>query len=317
MKGGGLKRIGFLIIGFAIATSVYADVIYDDQAFESGASWNAYSIHGGYGYETADDFETTADWTLEMVTFWVIYYGTFDVRVDIFDDSGAGPGTNLFQDEVPSGEITWTLVEDLVYTIYEVEVPISGFDIVAGTRYWLGLQRTSGSNAVWLVMPNEPEWWENCHFYDGGWFDSYDYFGEASACEFELHGTLTDHDDPDITQTYPHDSDFPSGVPVDTDVTFHVTDDVSGCDTDETTCTVEENGSPLPGDLTFDDSDPLDVAFTWEPDEYYTEGTSIDVEVVTYDLAGNGPVTEEWSFTTGYVNIMPKSLGGIKAGFAE
>ena len=69
--------------------------------------------------------------------------------------------------------------------------------------------------------------------------------------------------------------------------------------------------------MTFDDGDPLDVAFTWEPDGYYTEGVSIDVEVVTYDLAGNGPVPEGWSFTTGYVNIMPKSLGGIKAGFAE
>jgi hypothetical protein len=40
------------------------------------------------------------------------------------------------------------------------------------------------------------------------------------------------------------------------------------------------------------------------------------VEVVTYDLAGNGPVTEEWTFTTGYVNILPASLGVIKGGFS-
>jgi hypothetical protein len=71
------------------------------------------------------------------------------------------------------------------------------------------------------------------------------------------------------------------------------------------------------GDLTFDDSDPLDVAFEWEPDDDYTEGVSIDVEIVTYDLAGNGPVTEEWSFTTGYLNIAPASLGVIKVGFIE
>jgi hypothetical protein len=134
---------------------------------------------------------------------------------------------------------------------------------------------------------------------------------------FELHGTLTDHEDPEIAQTYPHDADFPSGVPVGTNVTFHVTDNLYGCDTDETTCTVEENSEPLFGELTFDDGDPLDVAFTWEPDDHYAEGTDVDVTVETYDLAGNGPVTEEWTFTTGYVNVAPASLGVIKAGFAE
>jgi hypothetical protein len=187
-----MERLGLLITALSLATAVCADVIYDDQTYNPYVTWNAYSIHGGNGYETADDFETTADWTLEMVRFWVIYSGIYDVRVDIFNDSGAGPGTPLFHEEVPSGEITWTLVDDPGYTIYKVKVPISGFDIDAGTRYWLGLQRTSGSNAFWLVMPNEPDWWENCYFYDGAWYDSADYFGEASACEFELHGTPAD-----------------------------------------------------------------------------------------------------------------------------
>jgi len=187
-----MKKLGLLTIVVSVATAVYADVIYDDQTYNPYVTWNAYSIHGGYGYETADDFETAADWTLEMVRFWVIYSGTYNIRVDIFDDSGAGPGSPLFQEEVPSEEITWTLVDDPGYTIYKVEVPISGFGLVAGTRYWLGLQRIKGSNAFWLVMPNEPDWWENCYFYDGGWYDSYDYYGEASACEFELHGTPAD-----------------------------------------------------------------------------------------------------------------------------
>jgi hypothetical protein len=312
-----MERLGLLIIAVSVATAVYADVIYDEQSYY-GNDWSTgFSIWGDEGWETADDFETTADCTLEMVRFWVLYYGQQNIRVDIFDDSGAGPGSILFQEEISSAEMTWTLIDGLYY-IYEVDVPISDFNIVPDTRYWLGLQTTSGDNLWWVVMPNEPEWWENCYFYyEGMWYDSEDFFSEASACMFELHGTLNDYEDPDITQTHPHDSDFPSGVPVDTDATFHVTDDVSGCDTDETTCTVEENGDPLPGDLTFDDADPLDVAFTWEPNDDYTEGVSIDVEVVTYDLAGNGPVTEEWSFTTGYVNIAPMSLGVIKAGFAE
>ncbi len=166
-------------------------------------------------------------------------------------------------------------------------------------------------------MPNNPYyWWENCYFYNGSaWYDSADYFGEASACEFELHGTRVEYIDPEITETFPHDSDFPSGVPVDTDVTFNVTDDSSGCDTHETTCTVVESGSSISGSLSWDDSDPLDVAFTWEPDSDFPEGTDIDVDIVTYDNAGNGPVTESWTFTTGYTNIESVSLGRIKSTF--
>ena len=299
--------------------SGHRDVIYDDQTLDLDAWWNAYSIYGANGYEPADDFETTADSTLEMVRFWVMQGNGFDIRVDIFDDSGAGPGSVLYQEEVPGSDITWTIAyQDFYDTIWEADIPISGFDIVAGTRYWLGLQSTSGGNKFWCVMLNEPEWWSNCYFYYyGTWYDSEDFFSEASACMFELHGTLTDHEEPVITQTYPHDSDFPSGVPVDTNVTFHVTDDLSGCDTDETTCSVEESGGAVPGDLAFDDSDPLDVAFTWEPEDHYAEGADVDVTVETYDLAGNGPVTESWSFTTGYTNVAPASLGVIKAGFIE
>jgi hypothetical protein len=311
-----MERLSLTIILIILVTSVYADVIYDDQNYYDHTWWNAYSIYGAYGYETADDFETTADWTVEMVRFWLLWGSHYNIRVDIFDDSGTGPGTILFQEDVSSTEMTWTDMEDPFYAIWEVDIPISGFDIAAGSRYWLGLQTTSGgSNCGWLVMPNEPDWWENCYFYNGSdWHNSYDYYYEASACMFELHGTL-ESEDPEVTETHPHDSDFPSGVPVNTDITFHVTDDLSGCDTDETTCTVEESGGPLSGALTFDDSDPLDVSFTWDPDDDYAEGASINVEVVTYDLAGNGPVTEEWTFTTGYVNILPASLGVIKAGY--
>jgi hypothetical protein len=145
-------------------------------------------------------------------------------------------------------------------------------------------------------MPNQPEWWKNCHVrywtgFEYYWADSLYYYGTASACEFELHGIPPDDVEPEVTEMYPHDSDFPSGVPIDTNVTFHVTDDSSGCDVEETTISVERGGEQLLGILTWDDSDPLDVAFEWEPDDHYAEGTDVDVTVETYDLAGNGPVT--------------------------
>jgi hypothetical protein len=319
VKGGGLKTIGFLIIGFTIATSVYADVIYGAQTYDYDETVNGFSIYGAEGYETADDFETTQDWTLEMVRFWVFYTVEQDIRVDIFSNSGGQPAGDppgdLYNEEVAYSYITWTDTGDSMYgyPIYKVDVPLTGFIIDASTRYWLGLQSLTGGYSSWLQLDRQGCWYDTLIYHNGDWYDP----SGHHASEFELHGTPKDYEEPDVTQTHPHDSDYPSGVPIGTNVTFHVIDDVSGCDTDETTCTVEDSGSAVPGALTFDDSDPLDVAFTWEPDDDYTEGASIDVEVVTYDLAGNGPVTEDWTFTTGYVNIVPKSLGVIKARFAE
>ena len=87
-----MERLGLLIIAVSSAAAVYADVIYDDQNYYDHTWWNAYSIYGAYGYETADDFKTTVDCTLEMVRFWFLWGDYQDIRVDIFEDSGAGPG---------------------------------------------------------------------------------------------------------------------------------------------------------------------------------------------------------------------------------
>jgi hypothetical protein len=262
------------------------------------------------------------DWTLEVSRVWISSNdGPDDIIVTIFGDSGDGPdeGNVLFTDTVLGSDQTWTDTGDVAhdYTIWEVDIPISGFDVVPGTRYWLCLQYLGG-RAYWQTTYQDPAWWDVLYtYYSGIWHSSYDFIGLDLACFFELHGVQIEYIDPEITETAPHDSDFPCGVPVDTNVTFHVTDDLSGCDTGETTVDVEYDGNPLSGMLTWDDSDPMDVAFEWEPDVYYPDLAEIHVAVETYDLAGNGPVTEEWSFTTGYANITPSSLGVIKAKFAE
>jgi hypothetical protein len=295
-------------------------VIYDDQTYYTSLLTAGFVITAPS--KVADDFEVDGDWTLEMIRVWLL--GAYcDTLVEVFGDSGAGPDDAdlLFSETVDEADQTWTFTGDswVGYPIVEVDVPISGFVIGPGARYWLSLQaENDGVTRGWAGMYHNPEYWDMCYGYYGGtWIASYYLYGLAYDCFFELHGTPVEYNDPEITETFPHDSDFPSGVPVNTDVTFHVTDDISGCDTGETTCDVEEGGAAVPGTLDWDDADPLDVAFTWTPDAYYPEGASIDVEVVTYDLAGNGPVTEDWSFTTGYVNIAPESLGVIKARFAR
>jgi len=317
-----MKSLIIVVTTVSLATVVYADVIYDDQTYIYSSLTSGFSIYPPH--KVADDFEVDADWTLDINRVWLLTNdGSADMLVEILGDGGSGPdeGDVLFSETIDEADHTWTFTGDTIYgyPVYEVDLPISGLVIGPETRYWLSLQsEDDGYYRRWAVLYHEPEYWDMCYaYYEGGWYSSLYLYGYDADCFFELHGTPVEYIDPEITETYPHDSDFTSGVPVDMDVTFHVTDDVSGCDTDETTCTVEETGDPIPGDLTFDDSDPLDVAFTWEREEDYTEGASIDVEVVTYDLAGNGPVTEEWNFTTGYVNITPKSLGVIKAGFAE
>jgi hypothetical protein len=315
---------GSTSVTYVPAPSKGREVIYDDQTWDEYYCTNGLSIYGEEGYESVDDFVPEDDITVNEVVIWITAQGV-DLRCDIYEGSSSGPGddppADFFNEEVPSGDITWEDLGGWWPPVVKATVPITDVNLTAGETYWLGFQNTTGGNTFWWAFDygemGGPYWEQTYFWYVDYWTVGEDLFGSPYEHFYELHGTLTDNEDPEITETYPHDSDFPSGVPVGTNVTFHVTDNLYGCDTGETTCTVEENGDPVLGELTFDDSDPLDVAFAWEADDDYTEGASIDVAIVTYDLAGNGPVTEEWTFTTGYVNITPKSLGVIKAGFIK
>jgi hypothetical protein len=190
-----MRGIIIFIIGISAISAAFPDVIYDEQTYNYEDIWDAISIYGELDYETADDFETTENWTLELVKVWLHLFGgpySTNIRVDVFEDTGNGPGKALFGEEVPADDIMWTDTGDTWDPpTYEVDIPITGFDIAAGTRYWVGLQTTGGSSQVyWLIMINEPDWWSNYYFYDGStWNDSEDYFGYAGACCFELHGS--------------------------------------------------------------------------------------------------------------------------------
>lgn len=136
----------------------------------------------------------------------------------------------------------------------------------------------------------------------------------------EYAGPAPDETVPEVTEMQPQDADYPEGVPIDTTVGFHVTDNYSGCDTDATECTLSGPGDEVVwGDVDIDDSDILDVEFEYTPEDELEEGETYTVEVTTYDNAGNGPAEASWDFTTGCTstNILPESVGGIKARFAR
>jgi hypothetical protein len=191
-----MRGIIIFIIGISAISAAFPDIIYDDQTYNYGDTNNGLSIWSEIGYEPADDFEADSYWTLETVRFWLFYSGEQNIRVDIFsnDDGepGAPPPGDLYFEEVPSGDIIWTDTGDVMFgwPIYEVDVPITGFDIIPDTRYWLGLLSITGDNSFWLTMPHNSDWWNSVRvFYEGTWIPDFFY---SSACEFELHGTPDD-----------------------------------------------------------------------------------------------------------------------------
>ena len=199
-----MKRVCIVIILAPLASVAYGDVIYDGQTYNYDETTGIRSISGADGIETADDFEVGGYWTLELVRVWFGYGGEqADIRVDIFsngpgDEPGTPPPGDLYYEEVPSGNMTWTDTGDTIAgnPIYQVDIPIEGFYIEPTTRYWLGLQIISGDNSGWLSMndTNPLAWWETINsYYSGSWHEWHGPFQtEFFGCEFELHGTPVD-----------------------------------------------------------------------------------------------------------------------------
>jgi hypothetical protein len=263
-----------------------------------------------------------------MVRVWIFHSGTTeDMLVEVFGDAGPIPDDDdlLYSETVSDGDYTWTATGDYLYgyAVYEVEIPIGGFDISPGTMYWLSLQHQGGGSNFWCATYPQPEWWDEWALYfQGAWmaggFCSYrDQF-------FELHGSIVppDEEDPTVTDMYPQDADYPSGVPP--------SENTSGChwqdgdpetnegiDVDASYFEVYDADMDLvTGMLDIDDSDLWDVVVDFEGDDPWEEGATYTVETETYDLAGNS-ANETWDFITGYVNVAPASLGVIKVGFIE
>jgi hypothetical protein len=133
-------------------------------------------------------------------------------------------------------------------------------------------------------------------------------------------GEPPDDADPYITDTYPVDDDWLSGIPpTENTAGCHWqdgdSDENSGIDTDESTFEVRDSeDNVVTGELTIDDSDEYDVIVDFEADDVWLESETYTVETTAYDNAGNS-ATETWDFTTGYAKVEERSFGAIKADF--
>jgi len=195
-----MKLIVVALIGVLVAFAAFADVIYDEQTYDYGNTGGGISIWYEL-WETADDFEVEGFWTLEMVRVWLFYSGEQDIRVDIFsngtdDKPACPPPGDLYYEEVPAESITWTDTGDSMYgyPIYQLDIPIDGFYIETGTRYWLGLQSITGEESWWLTFQSYATyWWAGaCWYYEDFWLNGEEGLWFRCDCMFELHGTPDD-----------------------------------------------------------------------------------------------------------------------------
>jgi hypothetical protein len=138
----------------------------------------------------------------------------------------------------------------------------------------------------------------------------------------------TDESPPRVTGQNPANGD--TGVPPETNITFHVTDDMSGVDTStiDFTCADSSLGGTslsvgaapnalIPGQLTIDDADLLDVICTFDPDTPLPKDTiTCTVAAGLADRDGNAtPQDVAWSFDVMGSEVRETSWGQIKAEF--
>jgi hypothetical protein len=287
-----------------------------------------------FNSRVADDFNVADDVVLTEIEWWGGYYngsGSFaSVNLEIYaDDDGpdGDPGAGaVWTVSVPYADCDETYVGSIGNgEMYKYHVILDGADqfaLTGGTTYWLciqpvmdyppqtGLTAQDQVNGSGVYFVSE-------YFGFPDWIQGWQVFLADYDIAFNLYGG-SDSLPPTITNAYPKDADYPCGVPSDSWIGFRVEDDASGCDVGSTTYGAVTGGLPVIWAAeNIDESDPLNVTFDLQTETPFFEGAEVNVSVETYDKAGNGPVNEDWTFHVGYTNIETKSVGYIKAGFAE
>jgi hypothetical protein len=237
---------------------------------------------------------------------WVLWYDVGGLNPpsgnpSSADETGEFDPVSDDPDEFPPTTYTYVdltgenlVIEDGAFVCFGYENPGMGGQVsYNGTQTW-----------AWYSGYWDP---------DSGW-------GRTAVLQIKGNYGEPDEEDPTITDMYPDDADWPSGVPpTENTAGCHWQDGDpdgnSGIDVDESSFDVFDSGdNPVTGELTINDDDEYDVIVDFEADDLWLEGETYTVETTTYDNAGNS-ATETWDFTTGYTNIVEKSFGAIKADF--
>jgi hypothetical protein len=280
----------------------YWGVIYEDggstpattEPYEYGSSagWHSDLEGGGGGLDYITDVVAADYWP------WSVISGTGSPDFYLW---GAYPcyKTGAAVEDAESGGWDWMFDTETVYwyagQFYAPSTPYAGPpdgspSLVSGGMVQAGVSGASWSNVGYPMM--------------------FQLFGDVG---------IPDETPPVITDMFPQDADYPSGVPTDATTGCHWTEpdeNDRGIDVDASAFDLyDSNMDPVLGTLNIDDADTFDVSVEFEPDGL-NEGETYTVETTAVDLAGND-TTETWEFTTGYMNIAPASLGSIKAGFAQ
>ncbi len=315
-----LDDFSFSSTGYVAPIPLSKAVLFDqayDGTIDQARNYSDY-------WHQADEFSLTNPSRLENIEWWSFFgsgVSTMDIRVH--DDDSGLPGTVLWEQLDVTATVTDTGDDWGGHDIYYVEVVLDPADYYLlddGTTYWLSLHH-DGFGAYW------------CRWNGGTAAGSTDYGGTWSASTVTFMLRLNGTEDlaaPEVSGQVP--ADGASGVAVNSDIVFHVTDDLFGVDTStisfsvedsaksgEATASLSNRGSTgtITGTLVTDDTDPCDVICTFTPDSDLPPDTiTCTVASGLADDGGNATTSDiVWSFDTTGSAIEETTWGQIKADF--
>ncbi len=273
-------------------------------------------------WRQADDFSLTNPGRIENLEWWSLYTAApgSDYNVRIYDDNSGEPGTMLWEVAAITPTDTDTGDDAFGYDIYHTAVTLDTTDyflLEDGTTYWLSAYWSS-DRFYWTVWDGGNMMESNN---DGPWSTNSD------IAMFRLNGT-EDLAAPEVSGQVP--ADGASGVAVNSDIVFHVTDDCFGVDTSTIAFSVEDSAKSngvtaslssvghtgaITGALVVDDTDLNDVICTFTPDSDLPPDTiTCTVAAGLADDAGNATGADiVWSFDTVGSNVEETTWGQIKA----
>jgi hypothetical protein len=328
---GGVEYGGAAAYLPAESSNGFLDVLYETTAYAPGIP-NGTATAPSYGWISVDDFILDEDSNIEKITYWILQNSPASGIYHRFwtDTGGSGPGSELDNADV-TATLTSTGSYEFGYLVYKMEAEMD-YDLASG-HYWAGSYFPSG---FWYMAVTYNSWDEMEYFdYGGGgsgpWYTSQYMWGSAYAFFQIIEGTAgePEYDPPYVTGMDPDDGE--AGVPVDANIVFHCVDDEHPVDTGTIDFTAEDDtlgtgraighGSSnyvLAGDLDVDDTDPMDVVCTFDPDDDYYYGVTVTCTVAAglADSKGNEMADDfVWTFSVYSENVVNSTWGAIKAEF--